>query len=102
MDYWNGLSFFSPAKELTIYIEELSLAHAGLACNVVLARAFPRDIYSGIRLYYRAFSSWAWLIFITCCGKRVFYAESSKLGKLISAILNDLQLIVRSYKYLNI
>ena len=43
MDYWNGLSFFSPAKELTIYIEELSLAHAGLACNVVLARAFPRD-----------------------------------------------------------
>ena len=30
------------------------------------------------------------------------YAESSKLGKLTSEILNDLQLIVRSYKYLNI
>ena len=30
------------------------------------------------------------------------YAESSKLGKLTSKILNDLQLIVRSYKYLNI
>ena len=53
-------------------------------------------------LEYRAFSSWAWLIFITCCGNRVLYAESSKLGKLTSKILNDLQLIVRSYKYLNI
>ena len=53
-------------------------------------------------LGYRAFSSWAWLIFITCCGNRVLYAESSKLGKLTSEILNDLQLIVRSYKYLNI
>ena len=50
----------------------------------------------------RAFSSWAWLIFITCCGNRVLYAESSKLEKLTSEILNDLQLIVRSYKYLNI
>ena len=40
--------------------------------------------------------------FITCCGNRVLYAESSKLGKLTSKILNDLQLIVRSYKYLNI
>ena len=50
---------------------------------------------------YRAFSSWAWLIFITCCGNRILYAESSKLGKLTSEILNDLQLIVRSYKYLN-
>ena len=29
-------------------------------------------------------------------------AESSKLGKLTSEILNDLQLIVRTYKYLNI
>ena len=28
--------------------------------------------------------------------------ESSKLGKLTSEIINDLQLIVRSYKYLNI
>ena len=28
-----------------------------------------------------------------------FIAESSKLGKLKSKILNDLQLIVRSYKY---
>ena len=50
---------------------------------------------------YRAFSSWAWFNFITCCGNRVLYAESSKLGKLTSEILNDLQLIVRSYKYLN-
>ena len=50
----------------------------------------------------RAFSSWARLIFITCCGNWVLYAESSKLGKLTSKILNDLQLIVRSYKYLNI
>ena len=50
----------------------------------------------------KAFSSWVWLIFITCCGNRVLYAESSKLGKLTSEILNDLQLIVRSYKYLNI
>ena len=49
----------------------------------------------------RAFSSWAWLIF-TCCGNRVLYAESSKLGMLTSEILNDLQLIVRSYKYLYI
>ena len=31
-----------------------------------------------------------------------FIAESSKLGKLNSEILNDLQLIVTSYKYLNI
>ena len=30
---------------------------------------------------------------------RVLYAESSKLGKLTSEILNDLQLIMRSYKY---
>ena len=51
---------------------------------------------------YRSFSSWAWLIFITCCGNRVLYAESSILGKLTSKILNDLQFIVRSYKYLNI
>ena len=51
----------------------------------------------------RGFSSWAWIIFITCCGNRVLYAEGSKLGKLTSEILNDLQLIVRSYnKYLNI
>ena len=50
----------------------------------------------------RAFSSWAWLIFITCCGNRILYAESSKLGKITSEILNDMQLIVRSYKYLNI
>ena len=50
----------------------------------------------------RAFSSWPWIIFITCCGNRVLYAESSKLGKLTSEILNDLQLIVRSYEYLNI
>ena len=34
------------------------------------------------------------LIFITCCGNRVLYAESSKLGKLTSEILNDLLLIV--------
>ena len=40
--------------------------------------------------------------FITCCGNRVLYAESSKFGKITSEILNDLQLIVRSYKYLNI
>ena len=33
---------------------------------------------------YRAFSSRAWLIIITCCGNRVLYAESSKLGKLTS------------------
>ena len=26
--------------------------------------------------------SWAWLIFITCYGNRVLYAESSKLGSL--------------------
>ena len=32
----------------------------------------------------------------------IYYAESSKSGKLTSEILNDLQLIVRSYKYLNI
>ena len=51
---------------------------------------------------YRAFSSWVWLIFNTCCGNRVLYAESSKLGKLTAELLNDLQLIVRSYKYLNI
>ena len=38
----------------------------------------------------------------TYCGNRVLYAECSKLGKLTSEILNDLQLIVRSYKYLNI
>ena len=50
----------------------------------------------------RAFSSWAWLIFITCCGNRILYAESSKLGKITSEILNDMQLILRSYKYLNI
>ena len=50
----------------------------------------------------RAFSSRVWLIIITCCGNKVLYAESSKLGKLTSEILNDLQLIVRSYKYLNI
>ena len=48
----------------------------------------------------RAFSSWAWLLI--CCGNRVLYAESFKLGKLTSEILNDLQLIVRSYKYLKI
>ena len=30
------------------------------------------------------------------------HAEGSKLGKLTSEILNDLQLIVISYKYLNI
>ena len=33
-------------QELTIYIEELVypyLAHAGLACKVVLARAVPKD-----------------------------------------------------------
>ena len=55
LHYWNGLLewttgmdfdlffFFSP-QELTIYIEEfsLSLAHAGLACKVVLARAVPK------------------------------------------------------------
>ena len=28
--------------------------------------------------FYRVFSSWAWLIFITCCGNRVLYAASSK------------------------
>ena len=33
---------------------------------------------------------------------RALYAESSKLGKLTSEIINDLQLIERSYKYLNI
>ena len=40
--------------------------------------------------------------FITCYGNRVLYAEISKLGKLTSKILNDLQLIGGSYKYLNI
>ena len=35
--------------------------------------------------------------FFTCCGNTVLYAESSKLGKLASEILKDLQLIVRSY-----
>ena len=53
-------------------------------------------------MHLRVFSSRAWLIIITCCGNRGLYAESSKLGKLTSEILNDLQLIVRSYKYLNI
>ena len=33
--------------------------------------------------------------------QQVLYAECSKLGKLTSEILNDLQLTVRSYKYLN-
>ena len=43
------------------------------------------------------------LLLYTICGNRVLYAESSNLGKLItSEIINDLQLIVRSYKYLNI
>ena len=36
----------------------------------------------------RAFSSWAWLVFITCCGNRVLNAECSKLEKLTSEILN--------------
>ena len=40
--------------------------------------------------------------FITCSGNRVLYAESSILGNLTSEILNDLQMIVKSYKYLNI
>ena len=53
-----------------------------------------------IRPVTPAFSLWAWLIFITCCGNSFLYAESSKLDKLSSEILNDLQLIVRSYKYL--
>ena len=55
MDYWNGLLewtltffffFFFPQELTTIYIEELfslTLAHAGLACKVVLARAVPKD-----------------------------------------------------------
>ena len=45
LDYWNGLLEWTltPPQELTIYIEELVLAHAGLACKVVLARAVPRD-----------------------------------------------------------
>ena len=61
-----------------------------------------RSCYFPESVPYRAVSSWAWLIFITCCGNRVLYAECSKLGKLTSEILNDLQLIVGSYKYLNI
>ena len=61
--------------------------------NVILTSTGPNN---------RAFSSRAWLIIITCCGNRVLYAESSKLGKLTSEILNDLQLIVKSYKYLKI
>ena len=32
-------------------------------------------------------------------GNRILYAESSKLRKLTSEILNDVQLIVRSYKF---
>ena len=52
-----------------------------------------------VYLFYRAFSLWAWLIFIICCGNKVLFAESSKLGKLTSEILNDLQFIVRSYMY---
>ena len=39
MDF--DLFFFFFPQELTIYIEEL--AHAGLACKVVLARAVPKD-----------------------------------------------------------
>ena len=58
---------------------------------------FNKNLYRN-----RAFSLWVWLIFITCCSNWVLYAKSSKLGKLTSEILNDLQLIVRSYKYLNI
>ena len=45
MDF--DLFFFFFPQELTIYIEELvlalPLAHAGLACKVVLARAVPKD-----------------------------------------------------------
>ena len=49
MDYWNGLDlfFFFFPQELTIYtlrnLFSLTLAHAGLACKVVLARAVPKD-----------------------------------------------------------
>ena len=45
MDFDLFFLFFFP-QELTIYIEELfslTLAHAGLACKVVLARAVPKD-----------------------------------------------------------
>ena len=63
----------------------------------------PREPgYEATLTLNRACSSWAWLIFITCCGNRILYAESSKLGKITSEILNDMQLILRSYKYLNI
>ena len=57
MDYWNGLAtgmdfdlflffFFPPRGNYSIYTLRnlsLTLAHAGLACKVVLARAVPRD-----------------------------------------------------------
>ena len=48
MDFDLFFFFFSP-QELTIYIDTLRnclalpLAHAGLACKVVLARAVPKD-----------------------------------------------------------
>ena len=35
-----------------------------------------------VKVTNRAFSSWAWLIFITGCGNKILYAESSKLGSL--------------------
>ena len=52
MDFDLFFFFFFP-QELTIYIEELvylTLAHAGLACKVVLARAVPKDSTRALRL----------------------------------------------------
>ena len=52
MDYWNGLLewtltfFFSPRGNYIATLRNLfrlTLAHAGLACKVVLARAVPKD-----------------------------------------------------------
>ena len=51
MTYWNGLLewtltfffFFSPRAMHSGTYLALPLAHAGLACKVVLARAVPKD-----------------------------------------------------------
>ena len=77
-------------------------AEVGRFERFVLAFLFLFSLDSNFLEFFRFHRGHGLFLLATCCGNRVLYAESSKLGKLTSEILNDLQLIVRSYKYLNI